>query len=52
MKRFEFVFEAPHPEDPTVTLRFIINVPYVDPTDVPAGAILETFARSRDGDHG
>jgi hypothetical protein len=41
MKRFYFEFRAPHPEDPSVQMRFMVEAPYVPAGKVRRGLIQQ-----------
>jgi hypothetical protein len=41
MRSFYFEFQAPHPEDPNVQLRFMIEAPYVPADQVRKGLIRQ-----------
>jgi len=45
---YEFTFDAAHPEDDAITLRFVIEVPVPPARDLPGGAILESQIRWRE----
>ncbi len=47
MKLFEFTFEAPHPENPAVTVRFFIEAPCMPGAAIPDGALLELHLKWR-----
>ena len=52
MTRCEFIFEAPHPHDPDILLRFIISAPVPFAHRIPKGSILETYINWRGNGRG
>lgn len=52
MTLFEFTFETPHPENPNVTLRFIIEAPCAPGCDLPDGSLLELHLKWRGNRNG
>lgn len=51
MNWYTFTVDTSHPEDPSVDLRFIIEVPLPRACDIPKGAVLDTKLRWRGGSH-
>jgi hypothetical protein len=45
MRWYEFTFEAPHPRDERICLRFVIEVPIPSARKLPKGSMLETRIR-------
>jgi hypothetical protein len=45
---FEFTVDLPHPENDSICLRFVIEIPYFSAATVPDGARLETRIRWRE----
>lgn len=47
MTWYEFTFDAAHPEDRRINLRFVVSVPVPPARDLPKGSLLETRIRWR-----
>lgn len=47
----EFIFEAPHPENPDICIRFIITTPVPPARGLPEGAVLENHILWKGGSH-
>jgi hypothetical protein len=52
MKRLLLQFEAPHPEDPTVPLRFTIEAPYISIENARKGLVRQGRISWRKVRHG
>lgn len=47
---FEFSCDFPHPDNPTIRIRFIIEMPAFSVEHLPDGAVLENYIRWRSDD--
>jgi hypothetical protein len=51
MTWYEFTFDARHPQDKRICLRFVVQVPIPAAVDLPQGSVLETLIQWREDRH-